>query len=165
MRIRHSITVLLVLSLVIPLLAAAPAGKTFRLLKKGTDGIPAGGEASGRRRAPWIEVAADQASYLALWKREAPGTPGEVDFRSESAIFLLLGIQSTGGYAIEPISVEPPANGTLRVHARLVQPMDDAVVTETLTAPFAVIAVRARGIAKVEWIDADGRLLATRIVE
>jgi hypothetical protein len=42
--------------------------------------------------------------------------------------------------------------------------MGDEAVTEALTAPYAAIAVRARGISKVEWIN-DGRLLATRIVE
>jgi hypothetical protein len=43
--------------------------------------------------------------------------------------------------------------------------MGDEPTTESLTAPYAVIAVRARGINKVEWVDADGRLLATRFAE
>lgn len=168
---RRSLAALLTLALALPACAGAPAPNTpapknWRLLSKGTNGVPArdAGE-GGRRRAPWIELAADKAAFEELWQREIPGLPGEVDFRSETAIFLLLGVQSTGGYAIEPISVEPPKDGVVRVHARLIQPMDDAMVTQAFTAPFAVIAVRAREISKVEWVDADGRLLATRIVE
>ncbi|MGK2856143.1 MAG: protease complex subunit PrcB family protein [Thermoanaerobaculia bacterium] len=164
---RRSFAVLFTLLLAIPVLGGgSPSPKSWRLLKKGTDGVPAraGGE-GGRRRAPWIELAADQASFEELWKREVPGRPGDVDFENETAIFLLLGVQSTGGYAIEPISVEPPKDGVVRVHARLVQPMDDSMVTEAITAPFAVIAVQARELIKVEWVNDDGRLLATRIVE
>ncbi len=160
------LALLLTLMFAIPACAGAPSPKSYRLLKKGTDGVPAsGGEEGGRRRAPWIEIATDETSFAELWKREVPGRPEEVDFRTETAIFLLLGVQSTGGYAIEPISVEPPADGVVRVHARLVQPMGDEAVTQALTAPYAVVAVRAQGITKVEWVDADGRLLATRIVE
>ena len=158
--------ILLTLALALPACAGAPAPKNWRLLKKGTNGVPArdAGE-GGRRRAPWIELAADKTAFEELWKREIPDLPGEVDFRSETAVFLLLGVQSTGGYAIEPISVDPPDEGVVRVHARLVQPMGDEPVTEAFTAPFAVIAVHAREISKVEWVNDDGRLLATRIVE
>lgn len=163
---RRSLAILLTLALAIPACAGAPAPKSWRLLKKGTDGVPArNGEEGGRRRAPWIELAADKATFEELWNREVPGQPGDVDFRSETAVFLLLGVQSTGGYAIEPISVDPPAEGVIRVHARLVQPMGDEPVTQAFTAPFAVIAVHTREIAKVEWVNDDGRLLATRIVE
>jgi len=166
MTFRRSLATLLMLSLAVPVFAGPAAPKTYRLLKKGTDGVPAGdGGAGGRRRAPWIEIAADKASLEEIWKREVPGRPDEVGFRSETVIFLLLGVQSTGGYAIEPISVEPPVEGVVRVHARLIQPMGDDVVTQALTAPYAAIAVRARGVTKVEWVNDDGRLLATRIVE
>ena len=140
--------------------------KLWRTLKKGTDGVPAadGGD-GGRRRAPWIELAADAKTLEEIWEAQAPGKPGDVDFKSETVIFLLLGVQSSGGYAIEPRSVDPPVNGVVRVHAKLIQPMDDAPTTSALTAPYAVISVRARGIAKVEWVDDDGRLLATRLAE
>jgi hypothetical protein len=163
---RRLLLALLVAMLAFPLLAGTPGSKTYRLLKKGTDGVPASnGEEPGRRRAPWIEIAADKETLDDLWAAEVPGKPGEIDFRSETVVFLLLGVQSTGGYAIEPISVEPPNDGVLRVHARLVQPMSDEASVTVLTAPYAVIAVRARGISKVEWVNDDGRLLATRIVE
>lgn len=140
--------------------------KNWKLLGKGTNGVQASGNAeAGGRRAPWIELAADRKRLDALWKEYVPGKPGEVDFGSETVIFLLLGVQETGGYAIEPIAADPPADGVLRVRARLVQPMGDEPTTDSLTAPYAVIAVRARGITKVEWVDADGRLLATRFAE
>lgn len=140
--------------------------KYWKLLKKGTDGAAASREAEGgRRRAPWIEVATDRKQLDAIWREQVPGKPGDVDFANETVIFLLLGVQQTGGYAIEPISVEPPVKGIVRVNARLVQPMSDAMTTQALTAPYAAIAVRARGISWVEWHDADGRLLATRDVE
>jgi hypothetical protein len=153
------------LACALSLAAAGSAPKHWKLLKKGTDGVrAAGGDEGGRRRAPWIEIASDRKELDALWGEHVPGKPGAVDFAAESVIFLLLGVQETGGYAIEPVSVEPPAEGVVRGHARQIQPMGDEMVTEALTAPYAVIAVRARGIRKVEWVN-DGRLLATRIVE
>lgn len=167
MSARRILLSLLALSLAASLLAVTPLPKNWKLLKKGTDGVQAAGAGAGdggRRRAPWIELASDRKTLDRLWKAHLPGTPGEVDFGTETVIFLLLGVQETGGYAIEPVSVEPPVDGVLRVHAKLIQPMGDEPVTEALTAPYAVIAVRARGVMKVEWIN-DGRLLATRIVE
>lgn len=165
MKIRRMLAAFFVLALATPLFAG-PAPKGWRLLKKGTDGVPiAKGEEGGARRAPWIETASDNKTLAEIWKREVPGKPGPVDFGSETVIFLLLGVQSTGGYAIEPIAVDPPAEGLVRVHARLVQPMTEEAAIDVLTAPYAVIAVRATKVAKIEWVDADGRLLATRIVE
>ncbi len=165
MKIRRMLAALFVLAITVPL-SAGPAPKPWRVMKKGTDGAAlAKGEEGGGRRAPWIETASDEKALAAIWKREVPGKPGPVDFGSETGIFLVLGVQSTGGYAIEPIAVDPPADGLVRVHARLVQPMTEETAIDVLTAPYAVIAVRATKVAKVEWIDADGRLLATRIVE
>ena len=76
-------------------------------MKTGTDGAAlAKGEEGGGRRAPWIETASDEKALAEIWKREVPGKPGPVDFGAETVIFLVLGVQSTGGYAIEPIAVD-----------------------------------------------------------
>lgn len=166
MKARHTLLTILALAISLPLPAESPAPKSWKVLKSGTDGVLASVEGeSGSRRAPWIELAADKKDVDALWKKYVPGAPGSVDFGSETVIFLLLGAQQTGGYAIEPIAADPAVDGVVRVHAKLVQPMGDEETTEALTAPYAVMAVRARGITKVEWIDADGRLLATRFAE
>jgi len=162
---RRTLLTILALATALPILGGAPAPKYWKQLKKGTDGILASAGDAGARRAPWIELAADRNALDSNWKAYVPGKPGEADFGSETVIFLLLGAQQTGGYAIEPIAADPPAGGVVRVRAKLVQPMGDEPATEALTAPYAVIAVRARGITKVEWVDADGRLLATRFVE
>lgn len=162
---RRTLLTILALATALPMLAGAPASKYWKQLKKGTDGILAAAGDEGSRRAPWIELASDRNTLDALWKQYVPGKPGDADFGAETVIFLLLGAQQTGGYAIEPIAADPPVDGVVRVHAKLVQPMGDEPESEAFTAPFAVIAVRARGISKVEWVDADGRLLATRIVE
>ncbi len=136
--------------------------KVMRVLKKGTAGREASGE-PGRRRGPWIEVASDKAAYEAIWNREIPGNPDtSIAFERETAVFLLLGPQQTGGYAIEPISVEL-GEGWIKVHAKLIQPMTEQAAIDVITAPFAVLAVASRGATKIEWIDADGRLLATKL--
>ncbi|MFA6958889.1 MAG: protease complex subunit PrcB family protein [Thermoanaerobaculia bacterium] len=162
---RRTLLTILALATALPILAGAPSPKHWRQLKKGTDGVLAAAGDEGSRRAPWIELAADRKTLDSLWKQYVPGKPGDADFGSETVIFLLLGAQQTGGYAIEPIATDPPVDGVVRVHARLVQPMGDEPTTEAFTAPYAVIAVRARGFSGVEWVDADGRLLATRLVE
>ena len=78
------------------------------------------------------------------------------------AIFLLLGPQSTGGYAIEPQDVTIDGK-VMKVHARLVQPMKpDDFTIQVITAPYAVVRAPATDFERVEWVDADGRLLATR---
>ncbi|MBI2213176.1 MAG: protease complex subunit PrcB family protein [Acidobacteria bacterium] len=165
MNVRRVLLLLLALSLALPILGVTPAPRIWKLLKAGIDGVAASsGEEGGRRRAPWIELAADRKTLDSIWKSHLPGKPGDADFTAETVVFLLLGAQETGGYAIEPVTVEPPADGVLRVHAKLIQPMGDEPVTEAVTAPYAVIEVRARGIRKVEWIN-DGRLLATKVVE
>jgi len=162
---RRTFFTILALATALPILGGAPAPKYWRQLKQGTDGVLAAAGDAGSRRAPWVELATDRKALESNWKAYVPGKPGDADFTSETVIFLLLGAQQTGGYAIEPIAADPPVEGVVRVHARLVQPMGEEPETEAFTAPYAVIAVRAKGITKVEWVDADGRLLATRFAE
>lgn len=146
----------------------APASRDL-VIAAGTQGRLASSEPEGRRRAPWIETAVTRQEFIGHWNEYVPGKPDNVlqtiDFATERAIFLLLGPQQTGGYAIEPFDVKVEGT-TIRVHAKLVQPMSpDDFVTQAITAPYAVVRGPSGTHEKIEWVDADGRLLATRIIE
>ena len=108
----------------------------------------------------------DEDELADLWEQFIPGeAPATIDFSSSVVVFLLLGQQPTGGYAIEPERVEIDGDRAL-VHAKLVQPMTPEDVTpQVMTAPYAVVKVESRAIKKIEWINADGRLTATKIIE
>jgi len=137
------------------------------VITRGTQGRSASAHKSARRRAPWIEVAKDTDSLAKHWNRYIPGEPDEkeIDFESQLVVFLLLGPQPTGGYAIEPIDVSI-SDRVMRVRARLVQPMAPGDSTlQVITAPYAVLEAPANDIDRIEWIDADGRLLATKALE
>lgn len=149
--------------------AAVESPRADLAITSGTSGRLASSENPGRRRAPWIEVATDHDRFIELWQRYVPGDPEagarQVVFERNLAVFLLLGPQSTGGYAIEPIDVEVEG-GVIRVHAKLVQPMTPGdFTTQAITAPYAVVRAPAIPFDRIEWVDADGRILATRTAE
>ena len=81
-------------------------------------------------------------------------TPGD----KESTIRLDLGMRPTGGYSIEPLAVSSE-NGTLVVKTAIHSPAGGSMVTQVLTAPYAVIAVNAKPTA-VRWVDQDGNTVA-----
>jgi hypothetical protein len=162
-----------ILALTLASCGASAADGTSRadlVISSGTQGrLASAADPGGRRRAPWIEIAADRDTFTDHWNRYVPGAPdnaaSRLDFDKEIAVFLLLGPQQTGGYAIEPIDVTVQG-GIIRVKARLVQPMKpEDFTTQAITAPWAVVRAPAVTFERVEWIDADGRLLATRVSE
>lgn len=149
--------------------AASDKPESDLVVASGTTGRLASSDAPARRRAPWIELATDRETFEQLWNQYVPGepseSPSETAFESAQVVFLLLGPQQTGGYAIEPLDVTAKG-GILRVRARLIQPMSpDDFTTEAVTAPYAVITAPGGTWERIDWIDSDGRLLATRIPE
>lgn len=133
----------------------------FRVLKTGAHGKAASGDLSASRE-PSGAVATSETAYRQLWEKHIGGAPPPVDFNSESVVFLLLGLRSTGGYGIEPQSVEA-SPGRARVSAKVISPRADGVVTMAFTAPFTVIAVASPNIEAVEWVDSSGTTLARTV--
>jgi protease stability complex PrcB-like protein len=107
---------------------------------------------------PAVLVATSDAEFNELWQRYVGDHPPPVDFSRESAVFLLLGNRSTGGYSIEPQSVGT-GEEEVRVEAPVTSPGRESIVTMALTAPFAVVAVPRAGVQSAVWMDGD-RIMA-----
>lgn len=96
-------------------------------------------------------LASNEAAFRTEWARvvgtaELPA----VDFETESVVFLLAGQRNTGGYAIEAVSATVEGE-MLVVDATVRSPGARAIVTDALTSPYAVVAVKARGVTTVRW--------------
>lgn len=133
----------------------------MNILSRGSYGRMAENVDAPGRRAPFVEVAGDQAEMEALWAQYVAedGSP-TVSFDGTIVVFLLMPPQPTGGYGIEPETVAV-SGSTAEVHAKLRQPGEGAITTQAFTAPYAVIEVTGAGaVERVEWIN-QGRLLAS----
>lgn len=132
----------------------------FRLLEKGGNGRAAQtDDPSVGRRAPRVLHASDEASYRALWKEHVGNGPAPaVDFAAESVVFLLMGVQSTGGYSVEPTAAAREGDSVV-IDATVKQPGRGGIVTMAITAPYAVVAVPGKIRGDVDW-RSEGRLLA-----
>ena len=76
-----------------------------------------------------------------------------VDFSKESVVFLIMGMRSTGGYAVVPQAVATPGKG-VTVTAEMQSPSRGDIVTQAFSAPYAVIAVSRPGIHSAVWVRA-----------
>lgn len=128
--------------------SSIPGGTTveYRTL---TTGNNAGISPAGQQ----VESASDDATYQRLWSQIVgdPDRRPEVDFTKESVVFLLAGQKSTGGYSIEPRRTRIEGR-TLVVDAVVRNPPADAITTQALTSPYAVVAVhRMRPFDDVRW--------------
>ena len=113
--------------------------------------IGRGTNAVAKSQQPQAIAAADAASYQGLWPSTAGGgEPPAVDFASESVVFLLAGERPTGGWSVEPRSAAIEGD-VLVVDAAIQGPAPDAFVTEALTYPYAVIAVKTKSFKDVRW--------------
>lgn len=139
--------------------------KNVRVLANGSYGAAASRDAGGGRRAPFVVVANDVQEYTRLWQEHVGDRAmPAVDFGSERVIFLLMGPQSTGGYAIDFHGVRRDGE-RLEVNATLKHPEEGAITTQAFTAPFAVVAVRDLGFESVEWMNRDRLLARADVVE
>jgi hypothetical protein len=150
----------------------SPGGDTVSLqqsmnvVTRGSYGKLAEDVESGRRRAPFVEVARNESELATLWNEYiGEGERPPVDLEGSIVVFLLMPPQPTGGYGIEPNGVA--INGTtLEVDATLHQPGQTDIVTQAFTAPFAVIEVDGidSGVDRVVWMN-EGRPLATKMLD
>lgn len=99
-----------------------------------------------------IEYASDDATYRRLWSQlVGGGEPPEIDFTKESVVFLLAGQKNTGGYSVEPSRARIEGQ-TLVVDAMVRTPPADAITTQALTSPYAVVAIRRlRPFSDARW--------------
>jgi len=123
----------------------------FRVVESGEYGTAANSTSGQRGGEAAIEVARDEVTYERLWKKHIGSEiRPAIDFSRETALFLLLGIQSSGGYGVSPSAVTVRA-GTATVDAEIRAPGSRAIVATVMTAPFAVIAVSDRDVTRAVW--------------
>ena len=132
---------------------------TYRLLQAGAYAAAASAE-PGTERGSRVLVASSPATYAALWREHIGDAPlPAVDFARESAVFLLLGQRSTGGWGVAPEGVAI-AGDAVEVIARIARPQPGGITTMAFSAPFAVLAVDRPGIERAVWKDRDGSVVA-----
>lgn len=134
--------------------AAKQVNVHFRELRSGS-------YAASSSPAPQIVIATDAGSYGRIWNALiGSGAPPEVDFATESAVFLVDKERRSGGYSLEPKSVTIE-NGTATIGVFEHAPGAGSVTTQALTTPFTVIAVRASRIAAARWtVESTGAVVA-----
>lgn len=138
----------------------------MKVLATGAYGALATGnvEETGRR-VPWIEVATDRTAFSRIWAshiglQDVP----DIDFESRIAVLLLLPLQRTGGYAIEPHRVRVVEGDVLEIDATVIEPAEGAMTTQALTSPFAVIEVERLDFQRIDWLS-EGRLVAGKEID
>ncbi|HEX8617742.1 MAG TPA: protease complex subunit PrcB family protein [Thermoanaerobaculia bacterium] len=96
-------------------------------------------------------VAADETAYRNTWSSMiGAGEAPAVDFATETAVFLFGGERPTGGYSVAVRGVRVEGD-TLVVDGSVNAPPPDAMSTQAITSPYAVIAVKTRGVRNVRW--------------
>jgi hypothetical protein len=99
-------------------------------------------------------AAFDSATYERELERllgdSASGEIPGIEFESEAAVILVGGQRNSGGYFVDVrgASVE---GDTLIIDAVVQGPPPDSIVTQALTSPWAVVAVRNRDFKTVQW--------------
>jgi hypothetical protein len=136
----------------------AEASVGFRTIAEGSYGAGASRDVERERSEPAIYAARTEQRYRELW-REHVGNQElpPVDFGTETVVFLIAGIRSTGGYAIEPRAAHLEGD-QLTVEAPIRSPGEREIVTQAFTYPFAVLAVPRRDVQRAEW-QGNGRTL------
>jgi len=96
-------------------------------------------------------LAATDADYRRSWadligESEVP----VVDFSSSVVVFLFAGERNTGGWSVEPSAVNIDGT-TVVIDAKVQGPSPGGMVTQAITYPYAVVAIRSRTVEKVSW--------------
>lgn len=87
----------------------------------------------------------DSAAWGAFWEQVGREKPRELDPAREMAVVVFLGQRNTGGYSIEIASVRAEEK-RLVVEYRESAPSPDMMVTQALTAPWAIAIVPRSGL-------------------
>ena len=137
-----------------------PDDPAFRVVKSGSYGREATDAALPAQSKSAVLVAATEADYRRLWDTYVgEGDAPSIDFPNERAVFLLLGLRRSGGYAIEPQGVTIDGE-TLVVDAAVQRPAAGGMSTQALTAPWSVLAVKGPVFREVRWRDRDQKEVA-----
>ncbi|HSN67827.1 MAG TPA: protease complex subunit PrcB family protein [Thermoanaerobaculia bacterium] len=140
--------------------AAQDMTMTFRILHSGAYGVAASAE-PGTAREARVAVASTENEYETLWRAHVGDAPRPaVDFARESAIFLLLGQRTTGGWSVAPESVTIRGDAA-DVTAAIGRPEPGGVTTMAFSAPYAVIAVSRPGLDGATWKGPGGNVVAS----
>jgi hypothetical protein len=135
----------------------APRTVQWEVVARGTQAI-------GFER-PSFRLIRDASELLTVWNQahgaslNVPQVPG-IDFARETVLAVFMGTRPTGGHAIDvrEVTIE---GGDLYVDLRFVEPGPDAVTTQALTSPWAIIRVLRGGVSAAWFRDpTDGRLYA-----
>ena len=141
-----------------PAVAGSEDAVTFRVVQSGAYGAAANAEA-GTSRESRLFVASTPDAYEALWRAHVgDATAPPLDFARETAVFLLLGQRSTGGWGVTPESVAI-AGDAIEVTASIRRPEPGGIATMAFSAPFAVIAVNRPALHAAVWKDAAGNVV------
>ena len=105
-------------------------------------------------------VIKDKADWQRLWREHSsqsqPQQPiPEVDFAKEMAIFVAMGQQFSGGFAIEIEKMER-SEGRLKIFVRHMAPGPGAMVSQALSTPFEIVAV-PRAELRPEFVEIKDR--------
>ncbi len=143
---------ILTLSLLCGLLSSVAVGEDSLLIRNIAKGAFSGVS------EPIQKVIQDKLTWEKLWTAHRANMKGdlkipEINFSKEIVVFVAMGRQRTGGYAIE-ISNIRPANNRLQISIKRKTPPTGAMVTQALTAPFHIVAV-AKSDLKPEFVEAE----------
>lgn len=95
-------------------------------------------------------VFGDQALRDVWTKMVGEGEPPQIDFTKDYAILLFAGQHPTSGYSIEPHRATVD-DRVLIIEATLQVPAEGSYVAQTLTSPWAVMAVPIVDVDIVRW--------------
>jgi PrcB C-terminal len=113
--------------------------------------IATGSNAAAEPEAPQAVAIKTADDYRGKWEQTiGGGQPPAIDFARESVVILLGGQRRTGGWRVAPRGVSLEGR-TLVVDATVEGPPSDAIVTQALTSPYAVIAVSTKDFDDVRW--------------
>lgn len=113
--------------------------------------IATGSNAAVEPDAPQAVAIKSADDYRQRWEQTiGGGQPPAVDFATESVVILLGGQRRTGGWRVVPRGASLDGR-TLVIDAVVQGPPADAIVTQALTSPYAVIAVKTKNFDDVRW--------------
>ncbi len=124
------------------------------------------GNAAEMPTALWI---ADRARLTRIFDRmnrrqiggSAPEWAENFDFKNYGILFVHMGRQSTGGYALEYVPGHAHISGkTATVVLNWITPDPEAMVTQAITQPCIMLKLPKTGFTRIEIIDQHGRLKA-----
>lgn len=107
------------------------------------------GQHGGAARAS-TRVVRDAAEWAALWRQIGQEAPRALDPARETAVAIFLGERRTGGYAVDGVKVRRK-DGAVTVEFREASPAPDAMVTQVISSPWAVVVIPVADAASVDF--------------